>query len=832
MSEQNSESVTEVKHFIRPDARAREKQLVTERVQQGSMTFEFLQRMERRRLQQECQLNVDMRGKVPYECRRYNYRNRVFWMDDLTYEMFKEGLREHDGVFTVETFEQIMAAEHTFRAMERSAAAQEAEATAATALTTGQGAAPGAAFGDRSYGSGAADVAATRPDVIRLGYYRDRCEVRLQHCMGVLLHLDGQALPVQTIDMSPNGLRLAAKHALRLQPDQEVAVTFTQLNQDHEAHLNEVGYRVLGFETVEREFRIRMARLNDGDPEAPRVLRRFIDEQLRGAQRKRKQDYEDERLTAYSLLAEQFYTTSSAVIPFFLVQEDQSVRLDVICCNDNALPSLEVFRDAHDQYDFCGLAAPERIAQLHRHTREDGQRDPLIAVYKEKDDPRPRVVADFELETQEQWFALLSAKCNRDEFRVYKALLRPVHRPDCRKIYDKIMRLSEKSIDQAEQVVCQADRHVASGVLVDLTQQFRDWGFGQRFFGAEVAQAALPLAERLAEARGAAPELLRFGYVEQRHEDRYRVSLAVEVTLDNRQHQGETCDISLRGLCIQVKQLPPGVGRGDLVHVSFPGLQKRAGGKVRLRDIPCEITRVDVRDGVVRLALKRVMDARSAEVTAFFKDLIARNQGKLQPDLVDVITAANSRLYASMAAESAATVPFFVLKNIDSGEREVKVALPREPGSFAAFFEVAPGEYDFTPLAEPQRLARMLSDLRSNKTADMVLYLYKRWDAESSRFEIQAACDGDFGSAYDKFMFVREALEHDHCFVKLGLAPVCRPKETEVHAVIEPLMAKSAHRANRLQTDFEQIAAVGDVTDITRQVMEAGNLPTSPDDEG
>lgn len=824
MSDQNSESMMEIKHYIRPDARARNKELVTERVQHGSMTFEFLQRMERRRVRQECQLNLDMRGKVPYECKRYTYRNRVFWMDDLTYEMFSASLRENDGVFTVGSFEQIMSAEHTFRAMDQQAKQE-------------RGAAPGAAseaaslpVADWERETGAPlerAEAEQRPEVLALGYYRDRREVRLQHCMNAMLHIDAQAIPVQTVDLSPQGLRLAVKHALRLEVGQQVRVSFTQLNEGGDYDLHEIGYQVLGMEAAEREYRIRMSRTQDGDPEPGRMLRRFIDEQLRGSQRKRKQDYEDERLTAYSLLAEQFYTSSTPVIPFFLASSEDNVQLDVVCCNDNALPSMEVFR-CDNRYDFTGLSAPERVARLYRHTREDGQRDPLIAVYKEKGDDRPHVVADFEFESQEQWFAVLSAKCGRDDFRVYKALLRPVHRPDCRKIYDKIMRLSDKSIEQAEEVVCQADRHVAAGVLVDLTAQFRDWGFGQRFFGAEVAQAALPLAEKLATQRGPEPELLRFGYVEQRHEDRYRVALAVEVTANNQAHAGETCDISLRGLCVRLKKPPAGLNRGDLVHVSFPGLQKRAGGKVRLRDIPCEVTRIETGSEGARLALKRIIDSRGAEITVFFKDLIARNQGKLQPDLVDVITAANSRLYASMAAESAATVPFFVLKNVDSGEREVKVALPREPGSFAAFFEVAPGEYDFSPLADAQRLGRMLSDLRSHKTADLVVYMYKSWVPERSRFELRAACDADFGSAYDKFTFIREALEHDHCFVKLGLAPVCRPKETELHAVIEPLMAKSAHRANRLQTDFEQVAAVGDVSDITRQVMEAGNLPTSP----
>ncbi len=827
MSDPNSEHVGEIKHYIRPDARARDKELVIERIQHGSPTFQFLQRMEYRRLQQECQLNVDMRGKVPYECKRYNYRNRVFWMDELTYETFINGLRDHDGVFTVATFEQIMSADHTFRVMEQQNDYRDGLASASSAdRPTPSARAPEAALPYHA-DTGGADP---RPDVILLGYYRDRCEARLQHCSDALLHTDGQSLPVQTIDLSQNGLRLSAKHALRLQAEQEVAISFTDLNQELDVPLSEVGYRILSVEPGEREYRIRLTRLGDGNPEPSAVLGRFIDRQLRGAQRKRKQDFEDERLTAYSLLAEQFYATSTPVIPFFLsMNDDQSVKLEVVCHNDNARPSLEIFRAEHERYDFTGLSAAHRIAELYRLTREDGQRDPLIAVYKENDNECARVVAEFEFENPQQWLALLSAKCNREAFRVYKAVLRPVHRPDCRKIYEKIERLSEKSTEQAEELVCHADRHVAAGVLVDLTAQIRDWGFGQRFFGAEVAQAALPLAEKAATVHGPPPQVVRLGYAEQRHEDRYRVALAVEVSFSDQRAEGETCDISLRGLCVKLKNLSNGLSRGDLVRVNLPGLQKRAGSKVRLRDIPCEVTRIEVEGDGVRLSLKRVIDTKGAEVTVFLKDLIARNQGKLKPDLEDVVTATNSRLYAAMAAESAGTVPFFVLKDVESGEREVKVALPRVPGSFAAFFEVASEEYDFSPLAEPQRLGRMLSDLRAQKTADLTLYMYKSWSSDTNRFELHAACDADFSGAHDKFAFVREALEHDHCFAKLVLAPVCRPKDTEVHAVIEPLMAKSAHRANCLQTDFEQIAAVGEVIDITRQVMEAGNLPTSPD---
>jgi hypothetical protein len=93
MTDQKKGHVMELKHYMRPSAVAKDKELITEQVRIGSATFKFLERMESRRKNQECMLTLDMRGKVPYECKSYVHRNRVFWMDDVSCGMFLNGLK-------------------------------------------------------------------------------------------------------------------------------------------------------------------------------------------------------------------------------------------------------------------------------------------------------------------------------------------------------------------------------------------------------------------------------------------------------------------------------------------------------------------------------------------------------------------------------------------------------------------------------------------------------------------------------------------------------------------------------------------------------------------
>ena len=114
-----------VKHYRRSDANSDEKELITEIVVEDSDTGRFLERMEESRLTRPCFQTIDMRGRVAGECRPYAFNDRIHYMDDISFQMFERGLQEHNGVYTVGTFEAIMGGAHTLQAQH--AARQEAD---------------------------------------------------------------------------------------------------------------------------------------------------------------------------------------------------------------------------------------------------------------------------------------------------------------------------------------------------------------------------------------------------------------------------------------------------------------------------------------------------------------------------------------------------------------------------------------------------------------------------------------------------------------------------------------------------------------------------------
>ena len=107
-----------VKHFRRASASSDAKELITEIVVGGSDTGRFLQRLEESRLTRPCFQTIDMRGRVAGACRPYAFNDRIHYLDDVSFQMFEQGLQENNGVYTVGTFEAIVGGAHTIQAQQ------------------------------------------------------------------------------------------------------------------------------------------------------------------------------------------------------------------------------------------------------------------------------------------------------------------------------------------------------------------------------------------------------------------------------------------------------------------------------------------------------------------------------------------------------------------------------------------------------------------------------------------------------------------------------------------------------------------------------------------
>ncbi|KPK40087.1 MAG: hypothetical protein AMJ69_03685 [Gammaproteobacteria bacterium SG8_47] len=799
-----------VKHYRRAHARARDKELVTELVKEGSDTHEFLTRMEKLRLSRPCTRTVDMRGKTPYKCSNYKYKNQTFWMDDVSYNIFQDGLNAHDGVFTVGTYERIVNGAHTFKAVQQ--AQQNQQASAAT-LKPSQHAAntePNSPRVDASapdplerYRSKAAP-----PEVLPLGYYYRRGEPRVEWISEVSLNSEGQLLLGTTRDVSAHGLRVHCKVAPPLKPGDKLEVNFTAVTSETGDTLSNVPYSIVAIEAHDTATLLRLRQHEDAPAPATNALAKLVDDTLSSTRSRDQRDVADDVITAASLLVEKYYTRATPVVPFVIGRDsDKPARVIAVFSNDNNESLLAPFRGRDARYALEFLTAAELCDEFERSMANDYREESVLAMWSDAAG-QPVVLAKSVCASEEQWHNVLLGHARHDGFRVFKLTLHQVSTPQLTKLQRQVENLSTKAPEDAQRLVQNLDALCAVGAIVDVT--------------AEIALEDVepsPMGTPPPNIRGTQnPRVLVFGTVEHRREERYRVTMDVSIKAGGHQYHGKTEDFSIRGASIRVVGDPEGVQRGETVKLTFPNLQKRALLRTNLKDIPYEIVEMTVDEDSIVLHLKRLPDKRQESHTAFFKELIDTNRDKLPLDVTEATLVAQSRLYESVIAESTGTIPLLLSRDPSSGERTVRVALPAQPGPLAEFFEVAPGRYDFSALALPTRLADLMKETARGSSTSAVLYLFKRQLAGSHEFEILAAASEQLRDPKERSHFAQAAEGHDFRVVKLMLAPAQELAEHEINAVLDPLSSAAPRDTRELRRKLAGIVAVGDIIDVTAHV--------------
>jgi len=809
MTKKTSQSVTELKHFIRANSSASDREIIVEQVKTGSASFHFLKKMEDRRKEQECVRMIDMRGRVPYECKSYVHKNQVFWMDDISYKIFLKGLKENNNVFTNQIFESIVQGEHTNSQSNK----KNKQADKKTIRNTG-------IMEERQFNGSDEKflIEGDDAEIFHLGYYQQRIADRLKHSTEILISTTTQSLPAKTRDISSSGLKIFFQKPAKINVDDEISITFTGFNNTSDSRLFDIKYKVLSIDYKEPEFILRVIYCDESD-QASTFITSFIEDQKQYIKGRKKLDIEDTRLTSESLLTELYYTNATPSIPFFIRTNGGQMELQTVCVNSINKTLLQCFKNDKNIFEFTNLSEKSRIEKLINITQDNGQKDPVLAVYSDQSG-KPKIVFDYDFPDINQWYSFVKDKLNTASIKLFKAIVRTVSKPDERKVATKIDKLKEKAENSVIDLLNFTNYIVKAGVLIDVTSEMNQ-NLKSYSYEDEDYNKALAIASQLTALKGNDVDILQFGYTEQRREDRYHVSVDTEVLLGGKKYTGSSRDISIKGLCIELEAVnTSGYKKDDIVDVAFPVLHKRANERINLNQIPYTITCVQMEAGKPLLHLKREKTKDWKSQTDFFKDLIGRNIKLIKLDTEDIETSAKSRIIASIAVENTATLPIFVQKGQKIGDSKTAIiAMPRQPSAFNDFFEVQAGQYNFKSITHPNRLSLLTNNTRNNNVSELLIYLYKKQIAGTAQYEIFSAIESDFESVEDKLYFFDQCKENDYRVIKVAVSNVLTPDNIEIASAIEKLQDLAPHYAQRLQANFDRITAIGDIVDVTNQVI-------------
>ncbi len=837
-------SEIEVKHYKRAHKGGSEKTLVTEHVTEDSETAQFLQQLEVKRLRRACQLTLDMRGKVPGECRSYLINNKVFYLDDVSLTILNKGMKENNRQFTIGVYEAIANGAHTNRAIrleqERKLAQAHALQPRGRTPTVAVSAEQKEPAGTRSQGP------RYYPEVILSGYYKKRREDRLQYVTSATLVIDGMPHSAKTRDLSQSGIQVCLKGAHDFQVGQAVQLSLAEIEAVFGiAGLTDMPYKIVSVTSKIQETMLRLVRVS-GSQDDP--LSTNIQRLIERLQQKYKCDVEDDLLSVNATIHERLYTDNVTHIPLFFCRDAAGTpRLKRIAATERNQPLLEFFGYGRPNCDFSPLTLPARLARL---LDGDTPGDMLLIMYRNDhgDDGAIHSAADFELADGAALRTFMRHAMVYPHYRMLKLTATALRRPSDAKIALHAQRLHDKSEQDMALVRQDFDALIGVGMVADVTKELVEGlrGLDQSAQSLEGLHDIKGLACWVGSTRqsldtGAAIESLttpldrcldsvKFGYLERRREERYLLQTQVDITLEGRTFSGVTQDISVRGL--QVVIAPgqmPGQQVGNTVYLDFVGLQGKVSN-VKLKGIEYRISNIVLNDKL-RLRLERIINRKQEDINGFFIDIINRNRHKLPVDVEETLYAAKSRLHESILAENLINIPFFMAKDDQGAVVVQKLALNETPCRLADFFRQPDGSYDLGPLIETKRvyylydgvslIARKESvDGCTEDSIEIYIYMYREPAQPGRAPELHSLADFEESEEVTRERFLRDAIRSgSYCFIKVSATPISEMYNLEVDRVIEGIRENSRHRAFKLKESFLSIIAQGEIVDVTPQVL-------------
>ncbi|HHH45274.1 MAG TPA: PilZ domain-containing protein [Gammaproteobacteria bacterium] len=826
-----------VKHFKRSRSGANDKELVIEVVAESSDTGRFLQRMEESRLTRPCFQTIDMRGRVAGECRRYAFNDRIHYLDDVSFEMFEQGLLDNNGVYTVGTFEAIVGGSHTLQAREtaRAEAEQRRQQIEQRRLERARAAALERAGAAQGAGTGERDLPADlveNPALLPLGYFRKRSHPRLKYACTVILERGNIKTNATTRDVSVCGTQVLVKGLTTLQPEQEVTVSWPGLaDEGGKIRVNRIPYQIVSSKERDTETVLCLRRL---DLEKPRGFSALLEALVERYQSRYKLDVDDEYQSILSWYYERCYAQSATQVPFFVEQHEAGLRTQAVAMSEGNSHLARFFCTDEDNYNFTPLCLPARLEQLQQQQsivlamfRRRGERDQCQRIWS---------MADFECASPGDFQAMLRYTLEQSEHCIVKLHVSRVPAiPVADSKLDEVsQRLQYKSETQMTELRERLNRLRYVGYVVDITQGFQSLNKGAPAtatgLAAWVGTECRSLQDGAVRDRVTLtneqlrPELIRFGYVERRREDRYLAETKVDVRIGECVLEATSKDISTRGMRIQLGERMP-VRKGATVKVGLVSLQQKKSS-TNLMDIPYRVVHALDNDAGTVLMLERVMGGKREGLKEFFVELITKNQHKLGVDIGDIWGATASRVYEALLAANTPTVPFFLGRNNEGGAHLQFVGVPEAGSPLADYFSDGNGA-DFRCINE-RRVVSALYDavqilLRQSRNAsdhptpfELEMYLYKERDELTGASFIQAATELDFASDARREAFLMGLTERsDWRCIKIVATFTRLLDEKALDKMIDSVRAQSKHRAIRLSDLAHSLVGYGEMIDIT-----------------
>ena len=764
----------------------------------------FLLKMELKRLARPCIRIIDLRGKVDGECRIYHHEGREHYMDDIAIEMFEQQVRVF-GEYTLGVYEAVHRTENNLQLMREGVEKNPVE-----------------------------DENVISPEQLQERFitptasllsYPKRDDERMNYAVALELFTEHNNSVLGTsIDISRSGMRVKLNSDHLFKPNEKLSVYFRGMEAEYALDKKHgILYQIVDIERLHKEQRLRLQRVEeDNNPSFDEFLNKFI----HGNKRRYKVNMDNTVEAIKSKTCEQFYTPRFPSLPVFVDFIEETYTPRYAMANDANREILQYWTDENDKLRIGFLCNHQRLQSMAIQT--GAEKELFVYVFTHVKDGKvyfySATIDELQAHTALK-SVFLGFGARKVSWRVFKLQLTDMHPEQAHSplsIPDSVSETVKRQNNPPAPRLMARLKNLKNIVLItDVTSDL-----GQQCYEKnQIKRSELAKLKLFGHPRNKPPvdiKVFRFKYLEQRLENRYQLRSKVVLTLDDVDLEGVSEDVSVQGLRIELESFFHGTAN-NRVSISFPLLQKITK-KYKLQNLQYRVINISKDRNVLHL---KVINEEGNVAKQFFEDLIKSNKNRLKtyPDEEEIPGIGHA--LRCIYAKNVANITFFIRKEsgqylpdtvVNHGQNTRLANLGQqfaEPNQFNLEFLYRDRTKEYAFVHEALKQLR----IENNPLQKELFIAFNPAEAEM-KDAIKPRFSDQFLDHDERHNFINTALKNGQFIaISVYMSLTGRPDLETLQSEINYVSVYAIHRAKELEEQLWNIAAMGNLIDITNEVM-------------
>ncbi|SFC75663.1 PilZ domain-containing protein [Pseudoalteromonas denitrificans] len=776
---------------------------------------QFLIKMEMTRLSQPVARFIDLRGQVTGEVRSYEFNGKQHFMDNLAIEVFEKAIKQH-GDYTLAVYEAVMNTENNHKILQKNAKKQ--------ALTKPN-------EPDRQ-------VKKLECHMVKFASYETRIEERMNYAIKVQIQISpSDMMEASTSDISVSGCKVKLPVRYKLKREQKLKMRLVGLEQDFELGLKKgIEYEVVAIDSINNDINhIRMKRtFIECNASFDDFLRSFI----HGNKRRYKVNL-DNTLDAVIIKGyEQYYLPRVTSLSIFLAEQDDILTPTLVLSNENNIDIIRYFNDENKNFILTNILNKPRLS--HLLAQQGHVKEGLFYCFTHISAGKIFYYSatDYELnQTPALKSLFLGFGSSKNSWRSFKVQLMPSHIDDAfiplslpETASEDVAKLNKPPSPRVQGVI-QGAKYLV--LLTDITTKQAQIEYKKNKYN-KAQVNALKQYGHAKQAHYPDIDVVPLEYINLRSETRYLYKTEVQLEQEERgKVTGFTRDFSENGLQIELPQ-PMKYENGDLLLMTLPDLQKITK-KHNLNNLPYEVMAVSKTKTIINLRSYRPTENSEHAGATFFTQLIDNNKSKLKASAESPKIPGLSTALRNMLTKSVCQFPFYIHKQ---GATHVVGAIghglyPSPLHLILSQYGLLDEYFDIESLFSNDILHELfIPKLKDMKRQDkpFQLELYLRFNPAAKDIKTALICDYIplTATEINKQSFVKASIKRELFFgFRVYLSRTGRPDTEYLSKELSYITQYAIHKAKVLEEELWSVVGVGEILDITDELMQRFGIDPS-----